>query len=361
MATAVSSAGPNPSLLRVVRNGASSFHWIKDGREGSFQTAAEMARLVREAAVKDQGLEKFAAQILINGKLDSHSEPDEAIDAIFRYTQQIKYISDSSGQGSFDAVASARDTIEKGYGDCDDLSVLLASLLALVGFRPSFVLAKMREESKGFDHVYVQVISRQGRVALDPTTRKFGMGWESPRAIEKVNYPIFKGVAASYLAGIETALPALIQAGTTIGMGLLTPNPQASASHNAQIAAGQGFDATDKQVAAFLVTLNTKANAGILTADDYLAAQNAVSTLAAEAQAQSGVAYVRSQWAAESPRYQTWLQALGSKVVAPSSAVAALTGSGAISAAAGSIPSSVSSSLPVLLIAGIGLILLLKR
>lgn len=150
-----------------------------------------MASLVREAAVKDKELELFAAKILKDNKLDSHSDSLDVADALFRYCQTLSYVYDPAG--SFDSVQSARQVIAEGKGDCDDLSVLLATLLALVGFKPRFVMARYKEDSEGYDHVYVDLQLSQGRIALDPSTRRQGIGWESPRALERVAYPIFDG------------------------------------------------------------------------------------------------------------------------------------------------------------------------
>lgn len=178
-------------ILRIGDSEGSRLRWISKGKPGSLQTAAEMASLVRAAAVRDEGLHSFAALILRNNNLDSHSDPDEVIDALFRYVQKIQYVHDPSG--AFDSIQDARQTIKRGVGDCDDLSVLLATLLALVGFRPRFVLARYAEDSSGYDHIYVDVPSKSGRVALDPSTRTQGMGWESPKAIERIAFPIFSG------------------------------------------------------------------------------------------------------------------------------------------------------------------------
>lgn len=170
---------------------ARKFYRLQGGKPGSLQTAAIMANLVREDAVKNKQLELFAAQLLVNNRLDSHSDPTEIADAIFRYVQTFTYVHDPAG--AFDSVQSASQVIREGKGDCDDLSVLLATLLALVGFKPRFVLARYKETSEGFDHVYVDLELAQGRLVLDPSTRTHGVGWESPKAIERIAYPIFDG------------------------------------------------------------------------------------------------------------------------------------------------------------------------
>ena len=182
-------------LLRVVdRQGTPQYFWLYKGKQGSLQTAEQMARLVREDTIRDTELQKWAAQILINNGLDSHASKRDIVGAIFSYVKQIKYIHDPAG--AFDAIQAARTTIEKGFGDCDDLSVLLATLLAQVGLQPRFVLARYKPNSKGYDHVYVDVVlpdNEGGRMALDPSSARRGAGWESLRSIERLYYPIFAG------------------------------------------------------------------------------------------------------------------------------------------------------------------------
>lgn len=195
-------------LLRVISpTSGHQYYWIHKGKQGSIQTAAQMARLVREDTVKDEGLQRFAAQILINAGLDSHANKRDVIAAIWRYVKQIRYIHDPAG--SFDSIQNARTTIAKGFGDCDDLSVLLATLLAQVGLTPRFVLARYKEKSRGYDHVYVDVElpqSEGGRIALDPSANRRGAGWESLRSIERLTYPIFAGPLQNLSGTMQLAL-----------------------------------------------------------------------------------------------------------------------------------------------------------
>lgn len=209
-------------LLRVSRPLEGQYIWLRKGKEGSLQTAVEMAKLVRHDAATDEGLERFAVQKLIDARLDSHSLPEDIIDTIFRFVQSVPYIYDPAG--SFDSVQSARHTLDKGYGDCDDLSVLLATLLALVGYKPRFVLAKYKDKTQGFDHVYVDLIvsDKQSirRIALDPCSRSHGMGWESPSAIERLTFPIFSGKVSSVLGAFAGA-SSLALTGAQVGVSFI--------------------------------------------------------------------------------------------------------------------------------------------
>lgn len=212
------------ALLRVSSTNGGAYLWIKDGKQGSFQTAREMARLVRHDTFYDEGLQDKAAKILIDAGLDSHSDGKRILDAIFNYIQHgnrtdkgVAYIHDPAG--SFEAIQTARQTLKRGYGDCDDLSVLLATLLSEVGFQPRFVLARYNPNTPGYDHVYVDVLLQSGRVALDPSSRRHGSGWESPRAIEKLIYPIFPTPNTASLGALGAAtVTSTAEQGAAIGL-----------------------------------------------------------------------------------------------------------------------------------------------
>lgn len=180
-------------LLRLTRHSdegsGNEYFWLRQGKQGSLQTAYQMARYVREDVVRDEGLQRFAAERLIENGLDSHSDKREIVATLCRYVQRVPYIHDPSG--AFDSISSARQTLAKGFGDCDDLAVLLATLLALVGFEPRFVLAKYKAQSRGYDHVYVDVVLPNGRMPLDPCSRNNAPGWESLNSYERLTYPIF--------------------------------------------------------------------------------------------------------------------------------------------------------------------------
>lgn len=193
-----------------------------------------MANLVREDAVKDMVLENWAAQILINARLDSHSSPRETASAIFRYVQQFTYIHDPAG--AFDAVQSARVTINRGYGDCDDLSVLLATLLAMVGFKPRFVLARYKRDAPGFEHIYIDLDLNGERLVLDPSTRANGPGWEAGNAIERVRYPIFNGKPIGIGQLVETCCN-VFRGGCQDACGGTLPEPESTAGNDVRVVA----------------------------------------------------------------------------------------------------------------------------
>ena len=195
---------PSRPLLRVTRPHNGEYFWIHRGKQGSLQTAWQMARLVREDTIRDEGLQRWAAEQLMKAGLDSHSDKRAILNLLLELTKTVTYIHDPAG--AFDAVSSARQTLLKGSGDCDDLSVLLATLMALLGFQPRFVLARYKEKTKGYDHIYVDTVLPNGdRVVLDPSARTHGIDWESPRSIERLTFPIFAAPIATLGDALQLA------------------------------------------------------------------------------------------------------------------------------------------------------------
>src|SRR5258705_7933324 len=95
---------PSRPLLRVTREGDGEYFWIHKGKQGSLQTAWQMARLVREDTIRDEGLQRFAAGLLIKAGLDSHSDKRKILSTLLNFVQSVSYIHDPAG--AFDAISS---------------------------------------------------------------------------------------------------------------------------------------------------------------------------------------------------------------------------------------------------------------
>ena len=91
---------------------------------------------------------------------------------------QIRYLGDING---VETVTSPEKTLDYGYGDCDDKSVLLASLLESIGHPTRFVAIGF--ESGIFEHVYVETLIGTRWIALE-TTEPVEAGWQpDPRIV----------------------------------------------------------------------------------------------------------------------------------------------------------------------------------
>lgn len=100
-----------------------------------------------------------------------------------------RYLQDARGQ---DTYATLRGTLEAGGGDCDDFTVVFASLLGAVGYPVAASVISVHGGT--WDHVYACAKTRKGRwVPLDPTEPGKHPGWQYPRPAARENFMLTEG------------------------------------------------------------------------------------------------------------------------------------------------------------------------
>lgn len=89
-------------------------------------------------------------------------------EAVYQWMKtNIQYIRDPHG---IELIQSPLKTIEYGYGDCDDQSILAASLLSSLGIPSRFKVVKANPSNPdGYSHVYVQYFDGRSWKGFDPT------------------------------------------------------------------------------------------------------------------------------------------------------------------------------------------------
>jgi transglutaminase-like putative cysteine protease len=118
---------------------------------------ASIQNLVHKS-VQDPEMRKLALQITSHcperdGECEARAVYDY-VKANVRYTGDIAPIKFPSGQvDGIDLYQSARRTLEFGGGDCDDQSILVATLLALNGITPRLRVMKERK-SDDWSHIF---------------------------------------------------------------------------------------------------------------------------------------------------------------------------------------------------------------
>ena len=151
--------------------GQLSRSFIRDGVNGNLDTVFQMIRITRESVRYDKGLEKFAKELLIKNDLDSYSKPSDIITVIYAYVNNsIKYIQDVAG--NVEEIKSPRRTISDGYGDCDDIAILIAALCGCIGFETVYFIMAGYDNNvneNGFAHIYVRVLEKGQSFTLDAT------------------------------------------------------------------------------------------------------------------------------------------------------------------------------------------------
>jgi Transglutaminase-like superfamily len=155
---------------------------LAKGRAGNIQTLDLEADLIRRDD-GDPAFEDWANRIC--GNVSGHNDL-AMLEKIFRYCRtQILYRRDPYG---FEQVKDARRTIADGYGDCGDKTVLMATLVAALGYKPRLAVISYRLPM--FQHEFVQVFVKGRWISYDPTPEEAIAGWES-KGMGRWTFPIY--------------------------------------------------------------------------------------------------------------------------------------------------------------------------
>ena len=124
--------------------------------------------------------------------ISSHDFARES-EAIGEYVRRnIRYVRDANGIEQLTDPITLIDQVQSGIaqGDCDDMALLVATLLLAIGHRPYFKVVRYKEKSGGFEHIYVVDYDRNGsqarqRVVLDAILKHKPIGYEVPHGSGK--------------------------------------------------------------------------------------------------------------------------------------------------------------------------------
>lgn len=152
---------------------------VPDGVGGIRATLSLMVRLVN-IWKKDPGIRELALNLTRGLPQSDISAEVRALHAFVR--DHIRYVNDIEG---VETLQTPRATLELQAGDCDDKSVLLASLLASLGRKTRFMAVALAP-STDYSHVLPQVRIGSRWYSLE-TIRDVPAGWE-PSNISKAMY-----------------------------------------------------------------------------------------------------------------------------------------------------------------------------
>lgn len=146
-------------------NHESSF--IRDGINGNYDVVFQMVRLVRNTVKNNKAFQDLINnEILLKNKFDRYANPETVAQKVFDFvTKNVTYVSDIAGK--VESIKSADLTLSDGYGDCDDISILYASILGVLGYEPDFILASYSAKENQFSHIYVELIAQDKRFVFD--------------------------------------------------------------------------------------------------------------------------------------------------------------------------------------------------
>ena len=156
---------------------------ISAGAGGTRQTLALMKRLVQQYR-KDITIRNLAASLVGNLRQKDFNGEIKTLHAFVR--DSIRYLKDIHG---VETIQTPLVTLQNRFGDCDDKSTLLATLLESIGHPTRFVAVGFRNPGE-YSHVYVETRSGN-RVSWIPleTTENVPAGWAPKKVVAslKVN------------------------------------------------------------------------------------------------------------------------------------------------------------------------------
>lgn len=158
------------------------------GVNANLETVNIMARVARERATHPK-IRELALAILHHDQVPSQHYADEAI-AIGRYVQnKVRYVRDIEGVEQLHDPLTMIDQLKRGMasGDCDDMSLLIATLLLSVGHQPYFRIVRYGQQSGPYHHIYVVVYEKnwrtpKKRLVLDAILKRSPIGTEVKHA-----------------------------------------------------------------------------------------------------------------------------------------------------------------------------------
>lgn len=159
---------------------------LPDGKKGNLATI----KVMREVAHKYKGhpkVRQLAKNILIYYATNSHNYADEAC-AIGDYVKnKVAYVKDTLGIEQLHSPLTLINQIERGVAmaDCDDVALLIATLLLSVGHNPRFRAVRYKNLTGPYNHIYVVDYAKNGaskpyRVVLDAIIKNKSTGFEVP-------------------------------------------------------------------------------------------------------------------------------------------------------------------------------------
>ncbi len=150
---------------------------LANGYTGVQQTLRMMRQLVNQCKTNIQIRQAATNIIFLTPEKDEYSEAE----ALFNMVRDsIRYVKDVN---DIETLSTPMMTLEGRIGDCDDQTVLLASLLESVGYPTRFVIEGYTTSGE-YEHVYMQALVLGQFISMDPTEQKY-MGWSPPNPVSQ--------------------------------------------------------------------------------------------------------------------------------------------------------------------------------
>jgi hypothetical protein len=164
-----------------VKNGS-----VGSGIVGNYNTIEIMKRVARDRS-RSPLIRELTLRVLDGYGIKSQNYLDEAR-VIGDYVQKkVRYVRDINNVETLHDPLTLIDQIKRNqaHGDCDDMALLIATMLLSIGHQPCFTIVKYHTNANGgFNHIYVTVYEKnygqknKTRLVLDAILKRHPIGTE---------------------------------------------------------------------------------------------------------------------------------------------------------------------------------------
>ena len=158
--------------MRLTTQTNSQLCQIPDGVAGTRATLLIMRDVARQGK-RNAAIRLLAGQLVNpfnSGNSKNWINEIKTLHAFVR--DRIRYVKDIKG---IETIQTPDKTLELGYGDCDDKSTLLATLLETLGHSARLVAVGFKPNN--YSHVYVETLCGDKWIGLE-TTENVKFGWQ---------------------------------------------------------------------------------------------------------------------------------------------------------------------------------------
>lgn len=158
---------------------------LGNGLKGNLDTVQFMIKVARERS-RHPLVRELALRILECYKVESNDYINEALAIGDWVKKKTRYCRDINGVETIHDPITMIDMIKRGQAhfDCDDQSLLTATLLLSIGHQPYFRVIRYSNQFSGYQHIYTVVYeknhnTRKKRIVLDTILKRKPLGYEN--------------------------------------------------------------------------------------------------------------------------------------------------------------------------------------